>query len=47
MMARFPVGKHKGGLGWSTLSAGKGGGVRVIWVKDEAYVILLRPLGVP
>ena len=36
-----------GGLGWSTLSAGKGGGVRVIWVKDEAYVILLRPLGVP
>lgn len=28
------------GLGWSTLSAGRCGGVRVIWVKDEACVIL-------
>lgn len=42
MIARFPVGKHKRGLGWSTLSAGRGRGARVIWVKDEAYVNLCK-----
>lgn len=41
-IARFPVGKHKRGLGWSTLSAGRGRGARVIWVKDDPYVILSK-----